>query len=222
MKIPLSILALVALVLGAFWIFLPAPDTDSLLQRQDLPWQVETLADGSSRVLGLHLGRSTLRQAIDKFGPYEELALFEGTDGVRSMEVWFGDVQFGPLKAKLGASLEVDQEDLRTLAKRAVDRKGSPTGDWKLFLKSDDRILQEDRRISGVTYIPAYGGLEADFFRQRLGEPAAWRELEEGGVQWFYPKKGISLLLDAKGKEVLEYVAPKHFQLPPDAHSDAG
>jgi hypothetical protein len=220
MKIPLGVLALVALLLGALWLFAPPPDRGLLEGRTDLPWQIETRADGSSRVLGLHLGHSTLRTAIDEFGPYEELVLFESADGVRSLEVWFGEVPFGLLKAKLGMSLDADQDELRTLAARAVDRKGSPTGDWKLLLSAGDRVLQEGRRLSGVTYIPSYAGLEADFFRQRLGEPAAWRELDEGGVQWFYPDKGLTLLLNAAGREVLEFVAPARFELPADARSN--
>lgn len=220
MRIPLAVLALVVLLLGVFWLLRPAPDPDALRQRDDLPWQVQALPNGRSRVFGLELGGSTLSDAIDRFGPYEELVLFAGGEGHHSLEAWFGNVQFGPLKAKVAVSLEADPSELRALAERAVERKGSPTGDWKLFLRPDDRRAQRERILAGITYIPAYTGLEADFFRQRLGEPAAWKTLEKGGVQWFYPSRGLSLLLNPKGKEVLEYVTPARFELPVDSQKD--
>jgi len=70
------------------------------------------------------------------------------------------------------------------------------------------------RRITGISYLPRYKGLEADFFRERLGEPAAWREIDEHSVQWFYPELGLSLLISSTEGAVFEYVAPRDFVLP--------
>ena len=220
MRIPLAILAALAVLLAAFWLLRPAPEPDNLRRRDDLPWQIQTLPGGGSRVFGLEPSRSTLRDAVDRLGPYEALALFAGDEESYSLEAWFGSVQFGPLEAKVAVTLEADREELQALAERAVERKGSPSGDWKLFLGPEDRAAQDARTLAGITYIPAYGGLEADFFRRRLGEPAAWTLPDEGRVQWFYPDLGLTLLLDAEGKEVLEYVAPRRFELPPEARSE--
>jgi len=73
--------------------------------------------------------------------------------------------------------------------------------------------------LVGVTYIPGYSRLEEDFFRARLGEPAAWQRVDEERIRWFYPDKGLSLLIDADGKDVFEYVLPRDFVLPADAVS---
>lgn len=221
MRIPLLVLGVGLALFLLIWLLVPVPEQDIGQARTDLPWQIETFDDGSSQVFGLRLYHATLADAVERLGPYEELALFESRGGGHSLEAFFGNVSFGPLKAKVVVTLAAPANELKTLAERAQERKGSPSGDWKLLLNRADLDSQLLRPLSGLTYIPAYGGLEAEFFRQRLGEPDAWRTLEEGRVQWFYPAKGLSLLLDAEGKEVLEYVAPRDFRLPDGTVSQA-
>ena len=65
--------------------------------------------------------------------------------------------------------------------------------------------------------LPTYGGLEADFFRERLGEPAAWKFEDEERVLWFYPDKGLSLLIDSDGKDIFQYSMPRNFEIPEGA-----
>ncbi len=216
MRIPLAILAATALLLALFWWLGPTPDPALQQARTDLPWQVTALPDGSSRVFDLQLGSATLADATARFGPAEDMAVFAGSDGRRVLEVYFGAIQFGPLSAKVVAALAVPESELEALIAGATAREGSPTGDWKYKLAAAERAAQQGRRLYSLTYIPSYGGLDADFFRARLGEPAAWKRAEAQVVQWYYPERGLSVLINAKGKEVIEYTAPRDFQLPPD------
>ena len=60
----LAALALL-MALGRPWLQPPPAQTAPSAQaaaQQGLPWQVEVLADGTSRVMGLHLGRATLAE----------------------------------------------------------------------------------------------------------------------------------------------------------------
>jgi hypothetical protein len=218
MKIPLVILAVVAVLLGAFYLLAPAPDPDAVVTRTDLPWQVEVLPDGTSRVFDLHLGEATLDDAIGKFGPYENMAVFQSEAGKRSLEAYFGKVSFGPLEARVVTALDVPDDELEALVDRAVERKGSPTGDWKFMLDAADQGALRARTLRSVTYIPTYRGLEADFFRERFGEPGAWKTLGKHAVQWFYPDRGLSMVLDTRGQEALEFVVPRTMRVPEDAH----
>jgi hypothetical protein len=211
-----SVLAAVLL-----WWLMPDPRTDITHQRTDLPWQVTTFPDGTSQVIDLHLGEDNLARAVQRLGPYEELALFAAKDGHFSLEAWFGEVTFGPLKAKVTVTLALSPARAEALAKQAVEQKPSPTGDWKLLLPSSVNATLDDALITGLTYIPAYGGLDEDFFRERLGEPVAWERLDENRVRWFYPDKGLGLLIDVKGKDVFEYVTPRAFELPEGASRGA-
>lgn len=215
MKIPLTILALVALMLGAFYLFAPAPDPASMKPRTDLPWQIRINADGSSQVFDLQLGSATLGDAMAKFGGLEGLALFEPQQGPLALEGYFGNVLLGPLKAKVIVGLDANTDELNAIRARAKQREGSPSGDWKYPLDdAPDAHLQ--RRVAVISYIPGTRGLDADFFRQRFGEPAATLRESENAVSWFYPQLGLSVLIDDDAREVLEYVPPRDFVMPED------
>lgn len=221
MKIPLTILAVVGLILLAFHFLAPAPGPDAMRARTDLPWQVTPLPDGGSRVFDLELGSATLTDAMHKFGGLEGLAVFEPGDGDRVLEGYFGNVQFGPLRAKVIVGLEATADELEALRTRARRREGSPSGDWKYPL-DEDPALHAQRRITVITYIPGTRNLDADFFRARFGEPAGWLVESEQAVSWFYPQYGLSVLIDAEAREVLEYQPPREFEMPADAQRDAG
>ena len=213
MKIPLTILAIVVLILAVFQLFAPPPDPESLKPRTDLPWQITVREDGSSRVFDLDLGHATLADAVAKFGPPEGIAVFEPKAGRLALEAYFGNVQFGPLKAKVLVALEAGEAELVALKQAALDRQGSPSGDWKYPL-GDGVAQHADRKLSVITYIPGTRGLDPDFFRERFGEPAATLQENAQVQSWFYPEKGLSILIDEKAREVLEYQPPRKFVLP--------
>lgn len=214
MRIPLGILALVALLLLLFQLFAPAPGPETTRPRTDLPWQVTVNPDGSSRVFDLELGSATLADAMAKFGGLEGLAVFEPAGGPMVLEAFFGDVQFGPLKAKVVVGLEAGPDELEAIRARSRGREGSPSGDWKYPL-GDDPGQHAGRRLTVITYVPGTRNLDTDFFRTRFGEPAAWLEESEHAVSWFYPKLGLTVLIDDEAREVLEYQPPRDFVMPP-------
>lgn len=217
MKTPLALIAATALLLGLAWLFAPGPDPELLAPRTDLPWQLQVNPDGSLHVFDLDIGRSTLREASAKFGPPEGVALFQHQDGRIDLEAYFGKVHFGPLKARVVVRLAADEAEKQALLKQATDRKGSPTGDWKYPLP--DRLLDtlQDLVVEAISYIPGTRSLDPGFFLARFGRPAAQLKEGENARRWYYPDKGLSILIDDKGYEVLEYTRPDALQVPDQA-----
>jgi len=215
MKIPLTILAIVALVLGASYYFAPEPDPELIKPRTDLPWQITVNPDGSSRVFDLDLGRATLNDAQAKFGPVVDYAVFARSETASDLEAYFGDVMFGPLKAKVVVKLQADEAEKQQLI-ADTEREASPTGDWKFKLSQDQTVGFGERQVTAISYVPGTRGLDRAFFLERFGKPAATLTENEEAVSWFYPEKGLSVLIDNRGREVLEYVAPRDFVMPGD------
>ena len=213
MKTPLAILAVVAACLLAFLWLAPNPGPDALQPRTDLPWQITVNPDGSSRVFDLELGSATLADAMLKFGALEGLAVFQAQQGEPVLEAYFGTVQFGPLKAKVVAGLDAAATDLEQMLARAGGRDASPSGDWKYPL-NDLPQEHSGRRLKLITYVPGTRNLDAEFFRSRFGEPAAWLRENETAVSWFYPALGLAVLIDDEASEVLEYQPPRDFVMP--------
>jgi hypothetical protein len=213
MKIPLGILLIVALILLAFLLLAPQPGPDAQRPRTDLPWQITVNADGSSRVFDLDLGSATLADAMAKFGGLEGLALFEPAAGPMALEAYFGNVGFGTLTAKIIVALEADAVELALLRDRSSRREGSPSGDWKYPLDEAPQAHAR-RRLAAISYVPATRSLDAEFFRTRFGEPAAWLREHEHAVSWFYPELGLAIRIDDEAREVLEYQPPREFVMP--------
>ncbi|OOY38476.1 hypothetical protein BOV89_01345 [Solemya velum gill symbiont] len=203
------------IVLAAVLIFSSRQDRPlETTTRTDLPWLITTHDDGSSTVLDIHLGHTDLKGTVDKFGSPEGIALFAQGEKPGALEVYFGKVSFGPLTAKVVVNLAASDDEKIAMLERAVSRQGASGSDARFTLSEEDQQKAISRIVEAITYIPSYGGLEADFFRERLGEPAAWKLEDEERVLWFYPDRGVSLLLDADGKEVFQYDQPRNFVLP--------
>lgn len=213
MKTPLILLAIVGVFLLGFYLFAPAPDLANQPPRTDLPWQVKIDENGNSRVFGIVLGETTLAGAMEKFGGLEGLAVFAPKDSHWVLEGYFGTVPFGPLNAKVIVGLEADDAELQTLLARASGREGSPSGDWKYPLM-DEPQMHADRRLNVITYVPGTRNLDQDFIRDRFGEPAATLQENDKAVSWFYPRLGLSILIDQEAREVFEYQPVRDFSMP--------
>jgi len=88
------------------------------------------------------------------------------------------------------------------------------SGATRFTLSPDDKAALVGRRITASATCRATRVSRRIFFRERLGEPAAWREIDEHSVQWLYPELGLTLLLSSEDGAVFEYAAPRDFVLP--------
>ncbi|MCA1805604.1 MAG: hypothetical protein LC646_09785 [Xanthomonadaceae bacterium] len=118
MKILTSLLVLIALALAVlFWAKPPqAPEPRAV---EGLPWQVEVLDDGGSRVFGLTLGRDTLGDVLSRLGPDMELAIIVAGDGPESLEMYYSRYTAGVLTGKLVLSGELDAVTLAGMRERS-------------------------------------------------------------------------------------------------------
>jgi hypothetical protein len=197
---------------------LPNPDVVPNLEKGnlDLPWNITVHEDRSTEVFRLRLDQSTLSDAVSRFHEPEDIAIYKGQE-TDSLEAYFGTVNIGPLKAKLITTLQAEPEDIAQMLSRAKGLSMSDSADKKIELAAEDRQFALNKTITGITFIPSYSGLTAEFFKERFGEPTAWLRLSENAVQYFYPAKGLSIVIDADGKEVLQYNHPDRFKLPENA-----
>jgi hypothetical protein len=115
------------------------------------------------------------------------------------------------LKGKLVVTLMAEEDQMMAMADHAIAQKATADGNRRLILAEADKAGQTARVVKALTYMPAYSKLDAAFFRSRFGEPESWERINEHAVRWFYPDKGLSLLIDAEGREVLQYAMPKDY-----------
>lgn len=207
MKILFALFFLLAIIL-AVYPFLDQPENTETLS--GLPWQIETKADGSTQVFGLHIGSSRLSDAIKILGDDMELAIIAAADETGNLEMYYGHYQAGLLSGKLVLQTDFSEQDIKRWRDNAVKSEYMATGKAKKYTVSPDDMPQVlDEVIIGLTFIPAVN-LDEEVILARFGKPG--KRIESAGVTHFlYPEKGLDIALHESSKEVLQYVEPGAF-----------
>lgn len=218
LKVAAIAAAALAAVLAAPLLFVPKPEPGAgpapvQAISHGLPWQIEMPSPGASRVFGLTLGGaapSTLADARRVFPEVVKLALLAPADQPLTLEAYFDTVSVGPLSGKLVLNLAAAPEELEAMRERAAKSDHLETGIRKFVLNDADAVRAESLPLAGIVFIPA-ASLDEAVILQRFGTPAERIRQGETLEHFLYPARGLDVVLDAKGKEVLQYVAPAEF-----------
>lgn len=203
MPLPRALALLAALLLAACG---PAEPPEEIAR--NLPWQIEVLPDGHSRVFGITLGKSTLLEAKRTLDKKAEISLFQSADGSLSLELFYGKIRLGFLDAYLIAEAGASEAQLKELAEHASNPKAQPSGAWRLELPFEDYTRLQDLPVRSLTYIPAAVQFDADMLLERFGPPTEKRPIDAGRAYWIYPDKGLVIMLAEDEREIFQYVAP--------------
>ena len=189
------------------WIDTPVthPDHDSML-----PWQIELLPNGASRVFGLTLGNDLLDDARARFGPTADIAIVAPRDRPPLLEAHYESVNAGFITGRLILTAELDDHSLRAMRERALREDYMESVTRRITLHPEDLARARSAPIRVLTFIPS-ARLDEATIHQRFGLPEA-RVVRDGGVIHLqYPALGLDVALGGRGQAVLQYVAPGHF-----------
>jgi len=207
-KIFFALFALLAIFLAVYPFIDQSEDVKSVT---GLPWQIEILTDGSTRVFGLHIGTSSLSDAIEILGIDMELAIIASSDEVGNLEMYYGHYRAGLLSGKLILQTNISEQKVKLWRENALRSEYMATGLAKKYILSPDDLPQVLAEvIIGLTFIPA-ANLDEEVILARFGEPEQ-RLQSDTAVHFLYPEKGLDLALYESSKEVLQYVKPETFQ----------
>jgi hypothetical protein len=207
-KVPASVLAFLFLLISTL---LLAGCSKSTVEIKNLPWQASLNEQGQLEVFGITLGKSTLSEVVNQWHQEAKVALFDNRNGEHNLEGYFGRVKLGLFSAQLVARLKVPPELMDKFIDGRIKRAPMPSGVHRYKLKGEHLRQAYELAVEEITYIPAISS-DDELLRQRFGEPAERQDLAEGRSLWFYPKKGIVIILDEKDKEVFQYFNPENYQ----------
>lgn len=192
-----------------------APQANPGAGATGLPWQIEVRPDGSSRVMGLTLsaGRdaSTLGDVRERFGPEVQVAIIAAPGEAGSLEAFVDPAQVGFVSGKLVVTARVEASALQGMRERALKSDFMESSTRKYTLAPDDLAQALKAPVASLSFIPQ-ARLDAEAILARFGTPAR-RVRSNGHLEHFlYPEKGLDVILDSEGKELLQYVAPAQFE----------
>ena len=176
-----------------------------------LPWQIQVLPDGSTEVFGVIPGQTTLGEANAHLGNDMELAVMVSQGEEGSLEMYYGQYRAGLLSARLVLAADMDADAISSMRENAAKTDVLETGARKYVLSEEDHAQAFGAVIQSIACIPAVN-LDHDIIIKRFGEPVELVQKNNGLTHYFYPEKGLDVILNEDGKEVLQYVAPSNFK----------
>jgi hypothetical protein len=176
-----------------------------------LPWQIEVLPDGATRVFGVVPGHTTLGEAAGHLGDDMELAVMVAKGEPGSLEMYYGQYRAGLMSAKLVLAAEMDAATIDSMQQNAADTEILKSGVRKYVLSEQDYAPAFNAVVTSIAFIPAVN-LDHEIITKRFGEADEVIRSGDGISHYLYPAKGLDVILSEEGKEVLQYVAPGEFE----------
>lgn len=176
-----------------------------------LPWDIQVFPDGTSAVFGVHLGKDSLLEFKRVYNQKAELAIFVDPDKKASLEAYFGTMDLGALTANVAIVAKTDPKELNEwVAANHEKPDPTPSGAWK-YPMSDEHIRKAQYfPIESITYRPA-AEYTTNLINRHFGKPAEIRRGKDDTQYWLYPKKGLLIAINHKGKSLFQYISPKDF-----------
>lgn len=210
MKFALSLIALVLVALIAPFLIPGVGKQEGVDANANLPWQIELDAQGNSRIFGIQPGISTLAQVRERFGNDVEVAIIATPDEIGSLEAYYNQVPLGFVLGKLIVTVDASPGAITAMRERALKAEYMESSTRKIRLHPDDLLAANALPIRALSVIPSVN-LDEAVVRERFGEPEERLELSGQRVHLLYPAKGLDVILDKDGKELLQYIAPRNF-----------
>ncbi|MBI5041784.1 MAG: hypothetical protein HZB57_11490 [Gammaproteobacteria bacterium] len=205
---------LIAVVIAAFVWLRPDSDHPSAPGIQDLPkglpWQIEILANGNSRVFGLELAHSTLDDARGRFGDGMKIGIVAAQGEAGALEAYYDTVTAGVFLGRMILVAALDPETLAQLRERSIRRSYMNDTTYRYDLDPEDLSVALRTPIAAMTFIPA-ANLDAETVLKRFGPPQERLRTGDQLEHFLYPDKGLDVIVDDQGKDVLQYVVPREF-----------
>lgn len=177
-----------------------------------LPWDIEVDAQGS-RVFGVRPGQSTLAEVSAAFGPDYDLAIIVSANETGTVEAYYSQLALGFVSAKVILTVDVPSALIADIKARTPKAAYMESGkSIKLSIASTDRERLMQFPVKALAVIPTVNLDEATLI-QRFGPVGERLPVSDKRVHLLYPARGLDIVVDQDGKELLQYVAPRDFAL---------
>ncbi len=206
-KIALSVLGFALLAIAILFVIPTGKQPEKV---RLLPWNVEILPNGATKVLGITLGQSTMEDARQIYQNDWEVNLFVSPDNKITVEGYFNRIFISGLKADLVMSLSLDKKTLSEMYQRGARISQLGNGTKKVNVSSADTNTITNAVIKRITYLPT-ANLDGELIENLFGKPDSIIKEESGIEHWLYPKIGLDIALNPDGKEIFQYVIPATF-----------
>ena len=198
-------LALVIIVGSATFYF-----TGLAYQKSDKTAQQRTFFDatGNLHVLGVILGKSTLREAEMAFRSRADAAVFlypktdkpnKNTQYAGKLEAYFPSIAD---HTKVLLTMAVSDHDLETIRQRSSAPRIYPNGVIRMNLSNEDILGVQKMVIKELTLIPS-AQLDEQTITAQFGQPASNQKINAQETMYLFPEIGLTAIIHSEEKDRL-------------------
>ena len=177
---------------------------------ENLPWQIEVLSEDRTRVLGIELGRTTLRELAGRL-PVPDIRLFVEPDGTRAVEAFYANARIPPFEANLVLVPGLDEAGMEFVWQERTSDRPMPSGARRYGLSDDALRALGDAAVVEMSYIPR-ARWNPEQVRERFGEPAGFLQIGDDQNYWLYPAHGVAIMMPTgRGRVLMHYVTQERW-----------
>jgi hypothetical protein len=173
-------------------------------ENQAMPWQSYINDQDQTVVFDLTMGHRKLLDAARLFGTEIEASLFEIENVDPELEVYFSSTKVGGISAKIILNLALDNQNIDILRDNIDVSMMMPSGVKKTTFKSKAESLMSQFTIKSLTFIPR-ADLPENVVIDLFGKPDRVDLSDQGISYWYYPEKGLKIIMDDEQKDILEF-----------------
>ncbi len=208
---------LILLMVGTAMLITVIGQRDPSVHLDAMPWEVVKLENGSLRVFGITLEKTTIQEANQIFADFADtrLQVIEAPQNQQIQLVAnYDDLSIGGLSAQLKLIYLVEPNELQTIF-QSID-KTKPIKETYLiddsFITSypvADKIKMSylNKRISRIIYIPSID-YSRETIQQNFGIAAQEEKYNENTQIWHYPEMGLKIYILQDKPDHFVYESP--------------
>ena len=181
------------------------------------PWQVQSDQLGQLQVMGVKLGTSTsgampssLTDVLRTWGRNVDVAIIAAPGEAGALEAFVDPAQAGFINGKLIMTFSVPADQIAAMRERAIKSDFMESTTRKYTLAPADLEASGRYTLSALAFVPQ-AKLDEGVVISRFGTPAERIRSTDEVEHFLYPDKGLDVVLNRKGKDVLQYVGPADF-----------
>lgn len=174
-------------------------------------WNAHIDTNGHLNVLGVVLGKSSLKEAEAALYSRSEHALFvEAKNEQVNTETVEAFFPTSPDRAKIVLELDASDELIGRIKERAYNPMAFPSGNIKLEIAPEHSAEVETLTAKSLTYIPPIS-LDTALVEQQFGKPSDQLRDIDNNLHLLYPSLGLDVVIPQEGKALLQFVPPDEF-----------
>ncbi len=178
-------------------------------------WDITPLPHSKSyEVMGVTFGKTTLEEAIKRFGNRFELAVYVEKDEKMQLEVYFRETEVGTFTGRVPATLYATEAEMRTAIENAGKGKALPDYRQKYILPENGHLPFLNHTFKSIAFIPTAVSLDETVIHQRFGKEQQFlkEKVRDGTVaHYLYPEKGLDIQMNTNGPDIIQYIEPADF-----------